>query len=357
MRTARAEFASVAARLADVESRCSTGQRLLTAHQAVRVAGETESRQRTVMTDVLDRNGFATADDVLGANLADADAASLAARITGHDAAVTAVAMMLANPELQDLPDEPVDLGVTAEAKQRVEDDLKAADEALASARPVLDLMHGAADEMVAVTRELTALRARHEALARLAASVRGEAPNTMNMELEAFVLAAELEDIVRAANARLRTMTSGRYELQHSDARARYNASSGLSLKVLDAHTGEARLPESLSGGEKFQASLALALGLAEVVTSRAGGMRLDTLFIDEGFGSLDSATLDTTMATLDSLREGGRTVGLISHVEALRETVPAQLNVRVVAGGWSIIDQPGRPSEGTTGDESEVA
>jgi len=95
------------------------------------------------------------------------------------------------------------------------------------------------------------------------------------------------------------------------------------------------------LSGGEKFQASLALALGLAEVVTSRAGGLRLDTLFIDEGFGSLDPDTLETTMATLDNLKEGGRTIGLISHVEAMKESIPAQLFVDVTPGGWSTIRQ----------------
>ena len=342
---ARAEYPSVAARLSDLESRCSVGQQLIAAQRAAAASAGTESRLRATLTDVLERNQFATADDALSANLDSAVADALANRIAAHDAAVTAVTMILAAPELQDLPDEPVDITAAGEAAQRIQGDLTTADEALSSARPILELMHGAADEMQSTTREFVAVTSRYEMVARLAASVRGDAPNTMNMELEAFVLAAELEDIVRAANLRLRTMTSGRYELQHSDALARYRASSGLSLKVLDAHTGEARSPESLSGGEKFQASLALALGLAEVVTGRAGGMRLDTLFIDEGFGSLDSNTLETTMATLDSLREGGRTVGLISHVEALRETVPAQLNVKVVAGGWSVIDQPGQP------------
>jgi exonuclease SbcC len=114
-----------------------------------------------------------------------------------------------------------------------------------------------------------------------------------------------------------------------------------GLGLEVLDSHTGGVRGPDSLSGGEKFQASLALALGLAEVVTNRAGGMRLDTLFIDEGFGSLDAETLDVTMATLDNLREGGRTVGLISHVASMKESIPAQLSVEKVPGGWSVIRQ----------------
>ncbi len=109
----------------------------------------------------------------------------------------------------------------------------------------------------------------------------------------------------------------------------------------MLDAFTGQARPAQSLSGGETFLASLALALGLAEVVTARAGGIRLDTLFIDEGFGSLDADTLDIAMRTLDELRQGGRTVGVISHVEAMKEQLPAQLLVETTAQGPSVIRQ----------------
>ena len=105
--------------------------------------------------------------------------------------------------------------------------------------------------------------------------------------------------------------------------------------------YTGQARPAQSLSGGETFLASLALALGLAEVVTARAGGVKLDTLFIDEGFGSLDDDTLDLAMRTLDELRQGGRTVGLISHVAAMKEQLPAQLVVEATAQGPSVIRQ----------------
>jgi exonuclease SbcC len=108
-----------------------------------------------------------------------------------------------------------------------------------------------------------------------------------------------------------------------------------------MDAHTGQARPAQSLSGGETFLASLALALGLAEVVTALAGGVKLDTLFIDEGFGSLDEDTLDLAMRTLDELRQGGRTVGLISHVAAMKEQLPAQLVVEATPQGPSIIRQ----------------
>ena len=168
------------------------------------------------------------------------------------------------------------------------------------------------------------------DVIERLANSVAGRAPNTLKMNLETFVLAAELEEIVASANVRLDEMSQGRYRLQHTDSRAARGAASGLGIEVLDAYTGHARPVQSLSGGETFLASLALALGLAEVVTARAGGIRLDTLFIDEGFGSLDADTLDIAMRTLDELRQGGRVIGVISHVEAMKDQLPAQLLVR---------------------------
>ena len=135
--------------------------------------------------------------------------------------------------------------------------------------------------------------------------------------------------------------MTSGRYALEHDDARRKGRGQSGLGLRVFDAYTGRSRSTRSLSGGETFRASLALALGLSDTVTARAGGIRLDTLFIDEGFGSLDGDTLAIAMSTLDSLRAGGRTVGVISHVESMHEQIPARLEVRVTDRGDSEIVQ----------------
>ena len=194
------------------------------------------------------------------------------------------------------------------------------------------------ADEAYAAVADLAAEAA---SVTRLADTVAGRAPNTMKMDLETFVLAAELEEIVAAANVRLAEMSAGRYTLHHSDARAARGRASGLGIDVLDAHTGRLRTPQSLSGGETFLASLALALGLGEVVTARAGGIRLDTLFVDEGFGSLDPETLELAMRTLDDLRVGGRTVGVISHVEAMKEQLPAQLAVEATPQGPSIIRQ----------------
>ncbi len=139
-------------------------------------------------------------------------------------------------------------------------------------------------------------------------------------------MLAAYLDDICQIANQRLLAMSSGRYTLAVHRDRAKGAAKSGLDLRVRDAHSGEEREVQSLSGGETFQASLALALAVAESVQQHAGGVHLDTLFIDEGFGTLDPDSLDLAMDELDKLRAGGRMVGIISHVGAPARTHPGR-------------------------------
>ncbi|MFE7748751.1 AAA family ATPase [Streptomyces sp. NPDC057428] len=182
-----------------------------------------------------------------------------------------------------------------------------------------------AADEV----RGLGPLRKEYERVARLAGLTAGtSADNERKMRLEAYVLAARLEQVAAAATARLQRMSSGRYTLVHSDERSG-GRRAGLGLHVVDSWTGRERDTATLSGGETFFASLALALGLADVVTDEAGGVRLDTLFIDEGFGSLDDQTLDEVLDVLDSLRERDRSVGIVSHVADLRRRIPVQLEV----------------------------
>ncbi len=148
-------------------------------------------------------------------------------------------------------------------------------------------------------------------------------------ISLQRWVLSAYLAEICQYANQRLDMMTSGRYELRLSDGGGRGGRQAGLGLRVLDAFTGEEREVSSLSGGETFQASLALALGVADTVQAHTGGVHLDALFVDEGFGSLDPDNLQLAMDELDRLREGGRLIGIISHVGALRERIRAGIEV----------------------------
>jgi len=141
--------------------------------------------------------------------------------------------------------------------------------------------------------------------------------------------LAAKLDDVLRQASNRLQVISDGRYLLGIADEPQKYRRASGLDLEVSDLWTDETRPVKTLSGGESFYTSLALALGLADVVQAYSGGIRLDTIFIDEGFGSLDLEKLDLAIQTLENLKEGGRLVGIISHVDSLRERIPARLEV----------------------------
>ena len=243
--------------------------------------------------------------------------------------------------ELEMLPEHPIDTEEAATALADAEALWRSAVTARAQAEQRADVLADAAARAEFAYDAIAELAAEVAVIERLAHTVSGRAPNTRRMKLETFVLAAELEEIVAAANVRLGEMSGERYSLQHSDALAARGAASGLGLEVLDRYTGRPRPAQSLSGGETFLASLALALGLAEVVTGRAGGITLDTLFIDEGFGALDAETLDVAMRTLDELRQGGRTVGVISHVEAMKEQLPAQLLVEVTPEGWSAVRQ----------------
>lgn len=172
-------------------------------------------------------------------------------------------------------------------------------------------------------------LQARHEVVREVSLCAEGSGSNALRMRLSAYVLASRLDQVAQAASLRLAQMSGDRYTLVHTESARRGGRRSGLGISVLDAWTGRERDPGSLSGGETFLASLALALGLADVVQAEAGGSAIETLFVDEGFGSLDDESLDLVMDILDGLREGGRAVGVVSHVPELRTRIPAQIEV----------------------------
>ena len=155
---------------------------------------------------------------------------------------------------------------------------------------------------------------------------------NAYNMRLETFAQAYYFERMLTSANVRLARMTHGRYSFRRKEVVQDARRQAGLDLDVMDQYTGRARDVSTLSGGESFKASLSLALGLADVVSSESGGVELSTIFIDEGFGTLDEESLDDTVETLISLQNSGRLVGVISHVAELKERIPAHL---VVSGG----------------------
>lgn len=337
---ARGDAASVAERLAESTAQVAAARGLAEAiaeHGRRETAAHDAEREQQ---DLLAASVFTDAAEVEAALRPKTAQAALEARITEHAVRREKERAILLDLELRMLPDELIDLApIELAAAVGRTAWIAAVDEAAHAAGTAerLDgLIESAASEHTRTAEEAAAF----ETIRGLADTIAGRGANTRKMTLETFVLAAELEEIVDAANRRLGDMSTGRYQLRHSDALAARGAASGLGIVVFDAFTGQSRPAQSLSGGETFLSSLALALGLAEVVTARAGGIRLDTLFIDEGFGSLDGDTLDVAMRTLDELRQGGRTVGVISHVEAMQEQIPAQLRVRATPEGPSIIE-----------------
>ena len=146
---------------------------------------------------------------------------------------------------------------------------------------------------------------------------------------LETYVLMEYFDRIIARANTRFMSLSGGQYELKRRENASNNRSQSGLELNVIDHYNGSERKVESLSGGEQFKASLSLALGLSDEVQSSAGGIRLDTMFVDEGFGSLDDESLRLAMNTLGSLTEGNRLIGIISHVPALKQ-IERQILVR---------------------------
>jgi exonuclease SbcC len=317
------------------------------AARLARLADELESLARQVstveqlsdqVTAALERaehaareRGIGSLDEVFAAHRDDDVVARLDDARQRHLAELSSVADQLAEPSLSVLADSPVpDLAaLRAQVRDTQAANAEAAGELATAARRVDALLRLGA-VLRAVLAERGPLADQHRTVDALSRLAEGKSTdNRLRMSLSGYVLAARLEQVALAASERLGRMSSGRYQLLHSAQAGSARARGGLHLRVLAAWTGVERDPASLSGGETFSASLALALGLADVVTAEAGGTLLETLFVDEGFGSLDDDTLDDVMGVLDGLRDGGRTVGIVSHVTDLRQRIPVQLRV----------------------------
>ncbi|MEQ4523241.1 SbcC/MukB-like Walker B domain-containing protein, partial [Nocardioides kribbensis] len=283
---------------------------------------------RTRLAETAAEAGFADPGAALAAVLEEPEVQRLAEDVDAHDRALTRV-----EDELRDVgPRDGADTDPAA--AQRA---WEAAEAGLQSARAVAATWTTRCGRLTDLVRELeraleqwAPVRERLELATGLSTFVEGKAAdNALQMRLSAYVLAYRLSQVVAAANERLARMSDARYALEHSGRRGAGETRGGLSLLVRDDWSGESRDPATLSGGETFVVSLALALGLADVITQETGGADLDTLFVDEGFGSLDADTLDDVMDVLDSLRDGGRVVGVVSHVGEMRDRITARLQV----------------------------
>ncbi len=284
--------------------------------------------------------GFDTAAEAAAAALSAEARARLAESVAAHEQQLMGLRAVLAEPGADDvlvtsLPD--VDGLLQAHRATLVERDRTAAELRVWTGREErLTGLVAALEEVLTTWRPL---RESLTTLTQLCGFVEGKsADNQLRMRLSAYVLAYRLSQVVAAANERLARMSDQRYSLEHTGRRGAGESRGGLSLLVRDDWSGESRDPATLSGGETFVVSLALALGLSDVITQEAGGAALDTLFVDEGFGSLDAETLDDVMDTLDSLRDGGRVVGVVSHVAEMRDRIPTQLVVTKSRSGSSV-------------------
>ena len=192
----------------------------------------------------------------------------------------------------------------------------------LKSAETALKSVRSGAEKLERIRRE-------HEIIDSLSKTASGMLPGKEKITLESYVQSFYFERIIRRANIRLRMMSDGQYEFVRAGESGDKRHLSGLGLSVLDHYSGTERSVNTLSGGESFMASLSLALGLSDEVQASAGGIRLDTMFVDEGFGSLDSETLEKAIRTLTELSDEDKLVGIISHVDALRSRIDRQIEV----------------------------
>ena len=336
----RAGFESLDARAAHLDAR---------AHRAALLSGactEWENARAALvkaqrsLADALTQQGL-EADSWRSLLLPLPRVEALEARVAAHDKELFAAREALASERLTRAASIPApDLVALTEASRKADEDAASAARASGKLEQHCAQLDAARASLGQALDALAQAREQAGPIRRLADIAVASGPeNLASTPLSAWVLIARLEDVLAAANPRLERISSGRYQLVAIPDDGTASRKSGLGLAIIDHDTEAVRSPRTLSGGETFYTSLALALGLADVVTAEAGGVELRTMFIDEGFGSLDSHTLALVMEQLQALRCAGRTVGVISHVEEMATQIADQIQVRPLAQGGSTL------------------
>ena len=347
-------FKSVAAELFDLES--SLGdvdseqlrQNSSAFQQARGCVDEIDAAQRRVsetdlsltqasnlLNDLLKREGIENLDAVLSAVIPLDIEGDLLKRVETYDGEVVETKAGLATFDGVDLPVEcPDATEARLFANQASEEASRIAaikTTATQWSREISEMLD-ACDQMTIENQEEFA---RYELLDRVASRCEGKGQSKVS--LETWVLAGELDRVIAAANVHMARMTGSRYRLERTDDAGHGSKQAGLDLAIRDSFTGRTRPPSSLSGGEQFQTSLSLALGLADVVShgGSASGRTFEALFVDEGFGSLDPEALENAMRALEQIHDAGRMVGVITHVEAMKESLPIGIRVDRLPNG----------------------
>lgn len=337
--------AAVADRIADIE-------RLIEALQQLEHATEAEGTARHRLQAQLaagidpedpDSQGFDDVEQARAAALSAQDATADQQQVDTWRNEAAALAELAEQPDVvagraslerEEPAPRDEDLEQAAAALESAEQELAEAATELGSVRTMRDQHREQMNQMRGIVERSAEQLARFREIDELLKLVRGEGENAYKMRLGSYVLAGRLEKVALAASERLAGMTQGRYTIEHDDT-AVSGRRAGLDLRIRDHVNDTLRHPSTLSGGEGFMASLALALGLADTVQAEAGGITMDTLFVDEGFGSLDAQTLEQVMEVLDGLQASGRTIGLVSHVEAMKHQIAHRVEVSVTGGG----------------------
>lgn len=351
-----AAFVSAQSRVAEELSGFSTIKARIEHHQ---ISGKRFSAladayaQRDGSDAELNRRASQWAQDLAASNVADEETfLQLNERLGEFDALDTAVneyerdlhtaRTALADPELAEVDEssDAIDEGPLAAAvnvQQGLTDDLVAQVGQLQSQVATAEQHR---DIVVAEIAAVSVVLDSTASVIRLAGVASANSPaNLRRVPLPTYVLITRFKQVLAAANARLQGMSDGRYTIEYHEERESHGRKSGLGIKILDRLTDKQRSPGDLSGGETFYTALSLALGLADVVVAESGGVDLGTLFIDEGFGSLDPDTLDSVLTEISHLRRGGRVVGIVSHVDELKQRISERIEIRRLDSGHSAI------------------
>ena len=336
---ARAGSSSVAVRQAELATAADVLDGASDAAGAAQLARDRRDRARALAGAAAREAGFSDAPSARAALLDDTELTALTARVETHRAAWAVVDGALADPEVLGAPLDPPDVvaveAVLADAVA-VHDVARVA---AAAARARVRDVRACRVQLAEAENATVAVRAATRSVVRVADAVTGQGTvNPRRMTLSTYVLRERFDAVVAAASRRLEVMSSGRFVLERDEV-VSGGKKAGLGLAVLDQWTSTRRDTRTLSGGESFYASLALALGLADTVRDEVGGVELETLFVDEGFGTLDVDTLESVLDVIDALRDGGRVVGIVSHLGDLKDRIPDRIEVRRLPDGSSSV------------------
>ena len=306
------------------------------AQERLNAAAAKHTNAQAAFEEALKTAGFAEAEAFEQAFQSDEAMEKLRETIASYEKTLTEAEGRLKRAEAAVADKERPDVEALAATVEATAEAHEAAVNARAQAKTATETLEADLEKVDALAVQQRKEEQTYQRIGVLAEAAQGT--NEKNLSLQRFVLASRLEEVLTMANARFDTMSQSRYQLYRATEVSDARRGAGLDLLVDDAYTGERRPVSTLSGGEGFQAALALALGLSDTVQNAQGGRRLETLFIDEGFGSLDAEALDRALETLLDLRTSGRLVGIISHVAELKERIDARVEVQAGMQGSTV-------------------